>query len=70
MVKPKYTTEFYKAKDGIRWRIKHRNGNIVAEGGEGYKRLSSARNSLHRLVNAIWDPIDGGVVEVDSTKKK
>lgn len=31
-------TSVYKAKDGYRWRAKHKNGNIVAESGEAYTR--------------------------------
>lgn len=38
-----------------RWRLRHRNGNIMAESGEGYKRSSSclrAFDSVHNVLRA------------------
>ena len=43
----------YKAKDGIRWRAQHSNGQIVAESGEAYKRKAGCRTSLRRFISAV-----------------
>jgi len=32
-----------------RWRLRHHNGNIIADGGEGYNRKRSARNGLESV---------------------
>lgn len=42
----------YRAKDGVRWRIK-RKGRIVAESGEAYVRMSSAQRSLRALIESF-----------------
>jgi uncharacterized protein YegP (UPF0339 family) len=39
----------YKAADGWRWRIKGRNGRIVADGGEAYKSLSGIKRAVGNL---------------------
>lgn len=39
-------------KKELRWRMK-RNGRIVAESGEGYKRLRSLEKSLTNLLGDI-----------------
>jgi uncharacterized protein YegP (UPF0339 family) len=33
-------------KKELRWRLKTRNGRIVAEGGEGYKREAGLKRGL------------------------
>jgi hypothetical protein len=39
---------FYKDKQGLhRWRLRAKNGRMVAEGGEGYASLEMARKGLH-----------------------
>ena len=30
-----------------RWRLRHRNGNIMADSGEGYSERNSAEEALH-----------------------
>ena len=35
--------------DEWRWRLVHHNGNIIADGGEGYNRKRSARNGLESV---------------------
>lgn len=36
----------YRAKDGWRWRLKARNGRIVAESGEAYTRKRGALDGI------------------------
>lgn len=46
--------EPYKDKKGeFRWRQIHRNGNIIAESGEGYKRMASLLKSLKNNIARI-----------------
>lgn len=33
-----------------RWRLVHDNGNIIADSGEGYNRISTARNGLESVM--------------------
>lgn len=48
-----YTVEFYRDRDRQhRWRIKHRNGRIIADSGEGYRRRGDALRALTRLMDA------------------
>jgi uncharacterized protein YegP (UPF0339 family) len=35
------------------WNLKHRNGKIVADGSEGYKRKSACIRSLTRIIAGI-----------------
>ena len=42
--------ELYTARDGYRWRIKHRNGRIIAVSSEAYTRELSCCKSLYRLL--------------------
>jgi len=47
--------------DEWRWRLVHDNGNVIADGGEGYTRRENARNGLESVrANAPG----AGVVEV------
>lgn len=46
--------EVYKDKKAeFRWRQIHRNGNIIAESGESYKRQSSLLKSLNNNIARI-----------------
>lgn len=46
--------EFYQDKAGQwRWRVKHSNGRILADSGEGYSRKSDAQKGFARLTAAI-----------------
>lgn len=40
-----------------RWRLKARNGNILADSGEGYKRKQAAVRIARRLFPSV--PING-----------
>jgi uncharacterized protein YegP (UPF0339 family) len=42
----------YKAKDGFRWHM-IRNGRIIAESGEGYKREGGCIKTAQNLVKAL-----------------
>lgn len=45
--------EIYKAKNGgWRWRLKHINGNILADSGQGYSRKASAKRAVNRMCDA------------------
>lgn len=37
-----------------RWKLLARNGQIVAESGEGYKRKTSLYKALRGICNAPW----------------
>lgn len=39
----------YKAKDGYRWRLKARNGRIIAESGEAYSSRGNATKGWNRV---------------------
>ena len=44
------TFERYEDNAGeYRWRLRHRNGNIIADSGEGYTAKSSARDAIDRV---------------------
>lgn len=54
MKNPNTSFETYKDKKGeFRWRQIHRNGNIIAVSGEGYKRRSSLLKSLNNNISRI-----------------
>ncbi|WP_123537148.1 DUF1508 domain-containing protein [Halosimplex salinum] len=48
------------AADEWRWRLVHRNGNVLADGGEGYSR----RNDANRAVDRIREGVDDLAFEV------
>ncbi len=42
--------EFYRAKDGVRWRYKAAgNHEVLADGGQGYERLADATEAAYRV---------------------
>ena len=42
--------EVYQDRAGAwRWRLRHRNGNVLADGGEGYSSRSAAREAVERV---------------------
>lgn len=50
--------QFHKAKDGWRWRLRARNGRIVAESGEAYSNRRKLRRGLNTTLTAIhWAEI-------------
>lgn len=44
---------FSKSKTDWRWRVVHRNGNLVCESAQGFTRQSDARRSAIRLTTAL-----------------
>lgn len=49
-----YKFEYYEDKAGEwRWRLKHQNGNIVADSSEGYKNRQDMLDVIDNLVNEI-----------------
>lgn len=51
-----HTLEIYKdRKKEWRWRLRARNGKIVADSGEGYKRKATMLRSFKRVCVAIYD---------------
>ena len=54
------TLELYKDKAGeYRWRLRHENGNIIADSGEGYTSKANAENGIESVKeNAPGSPID------------
>lgn len=52
----KLRTEVYEDQGGQwRWRLRARNGRIVAVSGEGFTREADARRSLQRLLDDVVD---------------
>ena len=45
----------YKSKDGWRWRLKAKNGRLIAEGGEALKRKPDAARLICDLCDAFYD---------------
>jgi uncharacterized protein YegP (UPF0339 family) len=44
------TFELYEDRaDEWRWRLRHRNGNIMADSGEGYVRRSDAESAIETV---------------------
>ena len=55
-----YTIEFYDTKRPFqrrqyRWRVRHINGNIIAQSSEGYNNRSDRDESFFRLRSALRD---------------
>lgn len=48
----------WKAKDGWRWHVKARNGKIIAESGESYKRRATMLNTIQKLASCLWDGVE------------
>ena len=53
---PQIKFELYQARDGWRWRARHRNGNIVADSGEAYTR----ERDVLRAVSQFTDHLRAG----------
>ncbi len=46
----KATFELYEDSAGeYRWRLRHENGNVIADGGEGYSNKSNAHEAIERV---------------------
>ena len=54
------TFELYEDKAGeYRWRLRHQNGNIIADSGEGYTSKANAINGIESVKeNAATAPVD------------
>lgn len=65
----KYTLEKRHTKSGWRWRIIHQNGNILANGGEGYRRPGDMNRIVGNMFRAIG-AANYNVVEIGPKKKK
>ncbi len=66
-MKSKYRLHVYKDKKGeFRWRLVARNKRIVADSGEGYKRVSSLMKTTDHL---FGDKISQGIIEVKYDSK-
>ena len=54
------TFELYKDRAGeFRWRLRHQNGNIIADSGEGYSSKANAVNGIESVKeNAPSAPTD------------
>ena len=68
------TFELYVDKAGEhRWRLRHQNGNIIADSGEGYTTKAKAINGIASVKeNASAAPIEeqaGGPVGSENTPK-
>lgn len=42
-----------------RWRLRARNGKIMATSGEGYKRKAACEKALNKVVNSIAEAVNG-----------
>jgi uncharacterized protein YegP (UPF0339 family) len=57
----KATFELYRdEREEWRWRLVHDNGNIIADGGEGYERQATAANGIE----SVKENAAGAAVEV------
>lgn len=54
------TFELYKDRAGeYRWRLRHENGNIIADSGQGYASKSGAENGIESVKeNAPSAPVE------------
>lgn len=48
----------WKAKDGWRWHVKARNGKLVAESGESYKRRATMLTTIYKLGMCLFDGVE------------
>ena len=54
MKKPKYRIVIFRSPDHKwYWHVRHKNGNIVADGSEGYERRATLIKSLKHLLKFI-----------------
>jgi len=64
--------EIYPAKDGYRWRLVAKNGEIIADSGEAYTRRPDARRAAKLVKGAVSGArlveIDGVVEVVKSNR--
>lgn len=53
MAMPAFRVEFYKARDGKRWRVRARNNKIVCESGEAYSSSTACEHAFNRVEQAL-----------------
>lgn len=42
-----------------RWRLRARNGKIIADSGEGYKKKKSCKNAIWKIIGiSLYTPIE------------
>jgi uncharacterized protein YegP (UPF0339 family) len=59
--------ELYKDKAGeYRWRLRHQNGNIIADSGEGYKTKANAINGINSVKENVKE---AGMKELEAPAK-
>lgn len=61
MTQKQFKAEIYRdARDEFRWRVRARNGRIVADGAEGYQQRATCKRMLAMLCNLaeVEDLID------------
>lgn len=57
--------ELFEDRGGqFRWRLRHRNGNVIADSGEGYTRRHNARKGMHSVKR---NALGAGVMKVEAT---
>lgn len=62
MSKPLKQFEIYLGQDGdYRWRLVHRNGKVLADSGEGYKRKVQAKKAAQAIADL---PSETPIVEI------
>jgi uncharacterized protein YegP (UPF0339 family) len=65
-----YWIEFYRDRQRqYRWRLRHRNGRVVACSGEGYRRRTDAQRALTRILDAPKEAFRVATVAQPSTAK-
>lgn len=58
-------------KKEFRWRLLHRNGKIIADSGEGYKRKSAVRKGILNVCDSAFaEVIDETLVKKAKTDNK
>ena len=50
-----YIIEYYKARNGYRWRLKGGNGQVVADSGEAYSTKANAARAWHHILAKLMD---------------
>jgi uncharacterized protein YegP (UPF0339 family) len=55
MAKKKFSFHIYKTSSTNQWywRLSHKNGNIMADCGEGYRRKADCRKAIYSIIDAI-----------------
>lgn len=57
------TTEGLDYRDQWRWRLRHKNGNILADSGEAYNTKANAVRSIDRLCQHVVKGVPVEIIE-------